>query len=241
MNRRTDSFKTIDTTTEANPTNARLGRVLVLEANAAARDVILEATESLGLVAEICRDASHCVNRLQGDDTIGIVSSLDAAVNQYPALLDLLEDRIYAPPVVLVLPEPLAATSERLARRGVWDLLALPMNANQLRRTLGTAAAEGRKRLEDRQCVRDFRLRLSELSRDERVVLEAVCEGQLNKQIAREQGVSVRTIEQRRRRVFAKMNVVSAVPLARRMATVHTLERMTRPRHHHPASVFHSA
>ena len=56
-------------------------------------------------------------------------------------------------------------------------------------------------------------------------MLGAVCDGKLNKQIAGEQGVSVRTVEQRRRRVFAKMGVDSAVPLADWMATVRTLER----------------
>ncbi|MEM6671080.1 MAG: LuxR C-terminal-related transcriptional regulator, partial [Pseudomonadota bacterium] len=72
--------------------------------------------------------------------------------------------------------------------------------------------------------VSEYYRRRSTLTADEEEVLEAVVAGKLNKQIASEFRVSIRTVEQRRRRVFSKMDVPSAVPLADRVATVRTLE-----------------
>lgn len=98
----------------------------------------------------------------------------------------------------------------------------------EIPKPIGLAAA--RHRAADRQYAERYRLDLGTLTDDERRVLEAVCDGQLNKQIAREMGVSIRTIEQRRRRVFTKMKVESVAPLAARRATALTIERLNRRR-----------
>lgn len=87
---------------------------------------------------------------------------------------------------------------------------------------------EACERFEDRRFVERFYRELQTLSPDEREVMESVCSGKLNKQIARELKVSVRTVEQRRRRVFNKMGAESAIPLAARLATVRTIEEHLR-------------
>ena len=58
--------------------------------------------------------------------------------------------------------------------------------------------------------------RLAALSPRERQVMEAIVSGKINKVIADELGLSVRTVEVHRARLFAKMGVRSAVELARR-------------------------
>lgn len=114
----------------------------------------------------------------------------------------------------------------RLMRRGVWDTFEKPYVNDTVVDVLNRALDEAVRRQADWSIVNDFYRRVDSLSKEEKRVLEAVCDGKLNKQIANEFGVSIRTVEQRRRRVFAKMNVPSAVPLARRVATVETLERL---------------
>ena len=59
---------------------------------------------------------------------------------------------------------------------------------------------------------------LAELTEREREVMRLVVEGRPNKLIADELGISVRTVEVHRARVFDKMNVKSAVELANRLA-----------------------
>ena len=112
-----------------------------------------------------------------------------------------------------------------LWRRLAWDSLPVDAPRDEIISTLKIAYAESRLRCIDWDLVEDYHNREHSLSDDERLVLAAVCAGKLNKQIASELGVSIRTVEQRRRRVFSKMGVDSAVPLADRTATVRTLER----------------
>lgn len=106
-------------------------------------------------------------------------------------------------------------------------LQPLPM-IDELRLAIRQGIATARQRCEDDKLIEDFNRRLRDLSPEERGVLEAVCEGKLNKQIAREYNVSVRTVEQRRRRVFLKFDIPAAAPLAAKWATVRTLQRMRR-------------
>jgi two-component system response regulator DctR len=58
---------------------------------------------------------------------------------------------------------------------------------------------------------------VSELTDREREVMRRVCEGLPNKLIADALGISVRTVEVHRARVFDKMEVKSAVELANRL------------------------
>lgn len=131
-------------------------------------------------------------------------------------------------PVLCVLDGAEGAALEAL-RRGAWDVLVPPFEARDLQRLLEPLVAEGIRRAQDRELVREFYDRLNALTDAESEVMEAVCDGKLNKQIARELNVSIRTVEQRRRRVFTKMDVPSAVPLACRVSEVRAIERLARP------------
>lgn len=112
-----------------------------------------------------------------------------------------------------------------LWRRLAWDALLTSAPKSEVVAAIMNASAEARQRCVDWDLVEDYHQRERSLSNDERHVLASVCAGKLNKQIANELNVSIRTVEQRRRRVFSKMGVESAVPLADFAATVRTLEQ----------------
>lgn len=134
-----------------------------------------------------------------------------------------------APPVV-AMTGGVEGIELEVLRRGAWDVLDASAQEATIQRCLSSAVSEGLRRVADRRLIADFYHRSGMLTQAERDVLEAVCEGKLNKQIARDLNVSVRTIEQRRRRLFNKMDVTSAVPLASKVAVVRTLERLANPR-----------
>lgn len=123
-----------------------------------------------------------------------------------------------------------------LWRRLAWDVIEPDATAEQIADVLCAAIEEADKRRRQWDQVGDFHRRRATLTTAEEDVLEAVVAGKLNKQIANELEVSVRTVEQRRRRMFNKMNVPSAIPLADQVATVRTLEgrRLRRDRSHGP-------
>ncbi len=120
----------------------------------------------------------------------------------------------------------LAETIEQADRWGriAWDAILGSSSMEQVELTLAASIETARLRLKDQALVDDYYHHHANLTPEEIVILEAVCAGRLNKQIARELKVSIRTVEQRRRRVFEKMGVESAIPLAAQVATVHTME-----------------
>ena len=71
-----------------------------------------------------------------------------------------------------------------------------------------------------RQVRRDHQARLTSLTERERDVMQRVVAGLPNKLVADQLGISVRTVEVHRSRVFDKMGVKSAVELANMLRDV---------------------
>jgi two-component system response regulator DctR len=104
-------------------------------------------------------------------------------------------------------------------KRGAFDFLEKPYSDNALvdrvEQALAVAAAmqaEGAQSMERAA-------RLASLTEREREVMQRVAAGKLNKVIADELCVSVRTVEVHRARVFAKLGLRSAAELAGWLAT----------------------
>jgi two-component system response regulator DctR len=97
-------------------------------------------------------------------------------------------------------------------KKGARDFVEKPFNDNDLvDRVIEALAADRRSREEDRSSVNS---RLAGLSGREREVMDRVLAGKLNKQIADELGIAMRTVEVHRANVFTKMGVRTAVELA---------------------------
>lgn len=106
---------------------------------------------------------------------------------------------------------PLAVTA---LKKGAYDFLEKPFDDNLLvERALEALEIDRQARLRQASDA-GMETRLASLSSREREVMELVLAGKLNKQIADELGIAMRTVEVHRARVFEKMGVRSAVELA---------------------------
>lgn len=110
-------------------------------------------------------------------------------------------------------------------RLQVWDSYSDGVDIENAVSALQSALSEARRKRDDWDLVEEFHTREATLTEDESLVMVAVCRGLLNKQVASSLGVSVRTVEQRRRHVFEKMGVDSVAPLATMVAKVYEIER----------------
>ena len=137
-------------------------------------------------------------------------------------LFDRLVERGLLPllPVIFLTGHGDVPTAVATVKRGAFDFVEKPFSNNSLvdRVELALqASAEAllahRSRLEHQQA-------LAELTEREREVMKLVTDGRPNKLIADELGISVRTVEVHRARVFDKMNVRSAVELANLLASL---------------------
>jgi two-component system response regulator DctR len=108
-------------------------------------------------------------------------------------------------------------TAVAAVKRGAFDFVEKPFSNNALVDRVEQALTLGAAELSRRRDQRLRARRLAELTEREAEVMRLVIEGHPNKRIADELGISVRTVEVHRARVFDKMDVKSAVELANRL------------------------
>jgi two-component system, LuxR family, response regulator DctR len=132
------------------------------------------------------------------------------------ALFDRLVERdlTNALPVIFLTGHGDVPTAVAAVRRGAFDFVEKPFSDNALVDRVEQALAVSRSTLEARRARAGIDRALAELTEREREVMDLVVEGRANKQIADALGISVRTVEVHRARVFDKMSVGSAVELA---------------------------
>ncbi|BAI71581.1 two-component response regulator [Azospirillum sp. B510] len=100
-------------------------------------------------------------------------------------------------------------------KKGARDFVEKPFNDNELvDRVIDALAADAEQR-EREAGQAGLAARLATLTQRERQVMELVVAGRLNKIIADELGISMRTVEVHRSHVFEKMRVKTAVELTR--------------------------
>ncbi|XUT93042.1 LuxR C-terminal-related transcriptional regulator [Ottowia caeni] len=132
------------------------------------------------------------------------------------ALFDRLVERgiTKAWPVIFLTGHADVPTAVDTVKRGAFDFCEKPFSDNALVDRVEHALTQSTERvaqLVERQAVQT---RVAELTEREQGVMQLVAAGRPNKLIADELGISVRTVEVHRARVFEKMDVKSAVELA---------------------------
>ena len=95
-------------------------------------------------------------------------------------------------------------------KRGAFDFFEKPFNDNQLMDRVQEGLAQSRKASE----MAAVHARLATLSAREREVLDLILAGKMNKVVADQLGISMRTVEVHRAHIFDKMQVKTAVELA---------------------------
>ncbi len=134
------------------------------------------------------------------------------------ALFDLLRGRGSTLPVIFLTGHgdvPLAVSA---LKHGAFDFVEKPCNDNQLVDRVVDALKLDESLRAAAASVESINNRLNQLSVRERQVMERVLAGKLNKVIADELHVSMRTVEVHRSSLFEKMGVKTAVELAQVLA-----------------------
>jgi two-component system response regulator DctR len=117
-------------------------------------------------------------------------------------------------PVIFLTGHGDVPTAVAAVKRGAFDFVEKPFSDNALVDRVEQALALSTEAILRRRETRAKAQALSELTERERDVMQLVIEGKPNKLIANALGISVRTVEVHRARLFEKMNVKSAVELA---------------------------
>ncbi|NEX21140.1 response regulator transcription factor [Thiorhodococcus mannitoliphagus] len=110
-------------------------------------------------------------------------------------------------------------TTVRAMQGGAIDFLEKPATTEVLLQRIQTALAEDQRRREESATEQSILERFRQLTPREHEVLTLTTQGLTNKDIARELGISPRTVENHRARMMEKMGAANLAELCR-MATV---------------------
>jgi two-component system, LuxR family, response regulator DctR len=131
-----------------------------------------------------------------------------------PELFDLLLERGFSLPVIFLTGHGDVPLAVSMVKKGAFDFVEKPCNDNLLVDRVIAALDHDAAQRAARGDRAGIAARLARLSSREREVMERVLAGKLNKTIADELNIAVRTVEVHRAHVFEKMGVKSAVELA---------------------------
>ena len=119
-----------------------------------------------------------------------------------------------AMPVIFLSGHADVPTAVDAVKRGAFDFCEKPFSDNALVDRIEQALTQSAQVIHQRRVQREWRQRMDSLTDRERDVMDLVVAGLPNKLVADQLGISVRTVEVHRSRVFDKMGVKSAVELA---------------------------
>lgn len=192
--------------------------VHLVDDDEAIRDALVWLLRSCGLTARAWSSAEAFLAGY--DDTIKgcLILDIRMAGMSGVELFDELTRRQCALPVIFLTGHGDVPLAVRLIKRGAFDFLEKPFDDGELIARVRAALEvdeERRRRDGERAAIE---ARLAALTERERQVMQAILAGKMNKVIADELGIAMRTVEVHRARVFDKMGVRSAVELAQTLA-----------------------
>jgi two-component system response regulator DctR len=133
-------------------------------------------------------------------------------------LYDQLRARGCAMPTIFLTGHGDVPLAVKALKRGAFDFIEKPFSDNELAdRVIEALKSDESRRGRDADKAR-VEERLATLTEREREVMAAILAGKLNKVIADELQIAMRTVEVHRARIFEKMGVRSAVELAQQLA-----------------------
>lgn len=180
------------------------------------RDSLTWLAGSRGIAAAAYPDAAAFLARLDdfAFDDAGDCLLLDVRMpgTSGTALFDLLAARGLAQrlPVIFLTGHGDVPMAVDTLKRGAFDFFEKPFNDNKLIDRVEQALAASRAAGDAARVLS----RLDQLSAREREVMQLILAGKMNKVIAAELGISMRTVEVHRANIFDKMGVKTAVELA---------------------------
>lgn len=193
----------------------REGTVHVIDDDAAVRDSLVALLDAAGFAVSAYGSAFDFLAGLDKAPSGCVVTDVCMPQMSGLELLKQLRDRLPQFPVIVLTGEADVPTAVEALKNGALDLIEKPYSAE----TIVAAVRQAMTQL-DLRSERDSRRsetaeRLAGLSAREREVLNGVVKGQSNKEIARDLGISPRTVEAYRANLMMKMGAESLSDLVR--------------------------
>lgn len=202
--------------------------VLVVDAEPATRNSIVELAKSKGFAVEGYASVNDFLHRFDGTLPGCVVLQLrfGGTADLQPLML-LKQRKCRLPIVVLAAPANIPLAVQAM-QAGAHSFLEAPASDAELMRAIDRALEHDRANYLHQQDVLETESRLASLTADELEVFRRLLAGHANKRIASDLDIGLRTVELRRSNIMKKMQATSLPDLVR-MAILLNLLSIVRP------------
>ena len=166
-----------------------------------------------GLRAEVFASATDFLASVKDDDAGCVLLDVRMPAMKGPELHRTLLERQIGLPVIYLTGHGDVPTSVDAMKRGAVDFLEKPVTKDRLLGTIRQALARDAEQRERRRERDAMRARVAILTPREHEVMEHVIAGRLNKQVAADLGISLKTVKAHRAKVMEKMHARSVPDL----------------------------
>ncbi len=189
--------------------------VYIVDDDEGARESVRALVRSMGVCADTFASAEDFLEQFDTRRPGCLVTDLRMQGMTGVELQETLAEKGCHLPVILITAHAETSITVRAVKTGAVTVLEKPCRDFELFDAIQDALARDTEYREVAACHQEFRRRLDTLSPAEKQVLDYMMEGIANKVIARRLEVSIRTVENRRQRVFEKTGTDSLAKLVR--------------------------
>lgn len=199
------------------------GIVHVVDDDEAFRDSVAWLLQTNGYQARLFPDAESFLAEIKpgiGGPPRCVVLDVRMPGLSGPQAHDALADRGIELPVIFVTAHADVPIAVSAIKKGAFDFIEKPFAEGELLRRIEEALSFATESQAQQAQIASIHARLASLSERERQVLDAVVTGKMNKTIAYDLDISIKTVEAHRARVMEKMQATSLAHLIRMVALV---------------------
>ena len=207
--------------------NMQAQTVFVVDDDAAVRDSIKELVESVGLQAEGYDSALAFLDAFESQRPGCLVLDVRMAEMSGLVLQERLNELEASIPVILLTGHGDVPMAVQAMRSGAVDFIQKPYREQALLDSINAALATDAAARRSSVATDDVEQRLSSLTGREREVLDQILSGLTSKEIARELGVSPRTVEAHRKNLLRKLGIATVKVLMLRFTSLEPGSRGT--------------
>ena len=193
--------------------------VFIVDDESTLRDSLRFLLESIRLRIETFDSAEAFLGSYTPDRAGCLVLDVRMPGLSGPELMDQLNRIGASIPIIFLSAHGDVPLTVRAMKGGAFDFLQKPYNNQEFLDRVRQALALDLSNRSQRKRLDDHSTKLASLTLRERQILERVVDGQSNKLIARELGISYKTVEAHRSRLMRKMGAASFAELLQQVLT----------------------
>jgi FixJ family two-component response regulator len=207
--------------------NMQAQTVFVVDDDEAVRDSIQELVESVGLQAEGYDSAPAFLDAFESQRPGCLVLDVRMAEMSGLVLQERLNELKASIPVILLTGHGDVPMAVQAMRSGAVDFIQKPYREQALLDSINVALTTDAAARRSSVVTDDVEQRLASLTGREREVLDKILSGLTGKEIARELGVSPRTVEAHRKNLLHKLGIATVKALILRFTSLEPGSRGT--------------